>query len=401
MTKKEIARAYLEARDKDLKFVKTEVARGLMSLYPDKFNDLDSTRKCVASAAESSPPNEEPLPISPDYAADVYKKHKEKETKKKQESIEKELISKKNRVEELEKILDIKESTSHIEITPIVIHKGSGNSETTSISLLSDVHIEEVVKAESVLGKNEYNPEIAKTRLNNYFANLVKLINHHQKNYRIRRHIIGILGDIISGFIHEELRQTNAFTPPDAVFFAKQQLMSGLAYLQENLDVDRIDVVCIVGNHGRITEKLHFNNLTETSYEYFMYKDLQEMCAIMKLDKIHFTVPKASMAIMEVYGKNYLFEHGNQFRYMGGVGGLYIPFLKHFNEMATNFKVERIFFGHHHTTVDIKQGVGNGSVIGYSSFGLGRFSLEPPQQSLVLLNEKRGFTNFQPIFLDE
>jgi hypothetical protein len=25
---------------------------------------------------------------------------------------------------------------------------------------------------------------------------------------------------------------------------------------------------------------------------------------------------------------------------------------------------------------------------------------EVPQQSMVLLNEKRGFTNFQPIYLD-
>jgi hypothetical protein len=278
---------------------------------------------------------------------EVIKRANAHKKQRQQKEVEKTIVLQDDRIKELEAILDIREATSHIEIIPINVSCGIGQSGTTSISLLSDVHIEEVVKSASVLGKNEYNPEIAQKRLNNYFANLVKLITHHQKNYRIKRHIIGILGDVISGFIHEELRQTNSFTPLEAISYIKQQLISGFAYLQENLDVDNIDIVCIVGNHGRMTDKLHFNNLTETSYEYFLYKDLEEMCRLMKFNKIQFIIPKASMAIVDIYGKNYLFEHGNQFRYMGGVGGLYIPFLKHFNEMATNFKIERIFFGHH------------------------------------------------------
>jgi hypothetical protein len=45
--------------------------------------------------------------------------------------------------------------------------------------------------------------------------------------------------------------------------------------------------------------------------------------------------------------------------------------------------------------------VGNGSFKGYDSYAMGKaLDYEAPQQSLVLINEKRGRTNFQAIYLD-
>ena len=302
---------------------------------------------------------------------------------------------------ELEETLAIRESTKNIEIYELKPLDGGGHKETVSISLFSDFHCDETVLPESVMYKNEYNPEIAKKRANNYFINLVKLINHHQKNYTIKRHIIGMLGDNIGGFIHEELRQTNSMTPMEGISFAKSVILSGFKYLQDNLDVDSIDVVCIVGNHARTTDKLPFSNLTETSYEYFMYKDIEEMAKLIGLTKFNFIIPKASMAIITIFGKNYGFVHGNGFKFMGGIGGLYIPLLKYFARLNATFNIERLFFGHYHTTIDIKQAVGNGSFKGYDSYAMGKaLDYEAPQQSLVLLNEKRNFTNFQSIYLD-
>ena len=190
-------------------------------------------------------------------------------------------------------------------------------------------------------------------------------------------------------------------TPLEAVSFAKSIIMSGFKYLQDNLQVDSIDVVCIVGNHGRTTDKLPFNNLTQTSYEYFLYKDLEEMCKLFGLTKFSFIIPRASMAIINIFGKNYAFAHGNGFKFMGGIGGLYIPLLRYFARLNATFNIDRLFFGHYHTTIDIKQAVGNGSFKGYDSYAMGKaLDFEVPQQSLVLLNEKHGFTNFQAIYLD-
>lgn len=307
-----------------------------------------------------------------------------------------------NKANVLEEVLRLRQATENLEIYNIKPSGGSMGKETISISLLSDVHIEEVVLPDSVLGLNSFNPEIAKKRLDNYFINLVKLVSHHQRNYSIKKHIIGLLGDIIGGFIHEELKQTNSMTPLEAIAFAKTCLMSGFKYLQDNLDVEEIDVICCVGNHGRNTDKLQFANLTETSYEWFLYEDLRMMCEIMGLNKFKFVNPKSGFVITQIFGEKYMFTHGNLgFSYKGGVGGIYVPFLRYFGKVAPTFGIKRIFFGHYHTTLDIKEGVGNGSVKGYDSYAISKgLPFEPAQQSMVLLNERKGFTNFQSIFLD-
>lgn len=311
------------------------------------------------------------------------------------------LVNKQDEVEALQSILDIKNATSNIKPYEIKLEHEPTSKDTVSISLFSDWHCDEVVEAESVMFKNEYNKDVAKKRAENYFINLVKLITHHQKNYRIKRHVLALLGDNIGGYIHEELRQTNSMSPLEAIAFAKTILFSCLEFLDKHLDVDIIDVVGIVGNHPRTTEKLPYNNLTQTSYEYFLYKDLEEMCKLKGMTKFNFIIPKASMAILSIFGKNYAFVHGNGFKFLGGIGGLYIPLLKYYARLNATFNIERLFFGHYHTTIDIKQAVGNGSLKGYDSFAMGKaLDFEVPQQSLVLLNEKRGFTNFQSIYLD-
>lgn len=341
------------------------------------------------------------MPNKESVTFDTLNKARENKRKKDEQELKSALIEQQEEIDRLNDILDLRQSTSSVEIYELKPNVSSHGKETISISLFSDFHCDEVVLPESVMGKNEYNPEIAKKRADNYFTNLVKLISHHQKNYEIKRHIIGMLGDNIGGFIHEELRQTNSMTPLEAISFAKSIIMSGFKYLQENMQVDTIDVVCIVGNHGRTTDKLPFNNLTQTSYEYFFYKDLEEMCKLFGLTKFNFIIPKASMAIVNIFGKNYAFAHGNGFKFLGGIGGLYIPLLRYYARLNATFNIETLFFGHYHTTIDIKQAVGNGSFKGYDSYAMGKaLDYEAPQQSLVLINEKRGRTNFQAIYLD-
>ena len=337
----------------------------------------------------------------PDYWKLVAEMQSSEKIKRKEKQIKLERDYLLQRNIDLEDTLAIREATANVEIYELKpLGKASGK-ETISISLFSDFHCDEVVLPESVMGLNEYNPAIARKRADSYFINLVKLISHHQKNYSIKRHIIGMLGDNIGGFIHEELRQTNSMTPMEGISFAKSVILSGFKYLQDNLEVDSIDVVCIVGNHARTTDKLPFANLTETSYEYFMYKDIEEMCKLIGLTKFNFIIPKASMAILTIFGKKYGFIHGNAFRFLGGIGGLYIPLLRYYAKINAIFNIQKLFFGHYHTTIDIKQAVGNGSFKGYDSYAMGKaLDFEPPQQALVLLNEKYGFTNFQSIYLD-
>lgn len=314
---------------------------------------------------------------------------------------EAEVKSTKEQLEELTKLLDIKNEAIKFESYELVPSSTSTSKDTVAIACLSDVHIEEEVTLESTMHLNSYNLEIAQKRLENFFLNLTKLIHHHQKNYQIKKLILAILGDIISNWIHDSLKQTNQLSPTEAIAFASRILSSGLKYLNDNLNVDSIDVICICGNHGRYTEKQQFTNFTQTSYEYLMYKNLEEFCKLNKLNKLNFIVPTSTMAVVKIFDKNILFTHGHQFKYNGGIGGIYIPMLRWFYRIASTLNIDKAFIGHWHTLLNIPEVAVNGSVIGFNSYALNLgFKFELPQQLLYLLNEKRGFVNHQPIYLE-
>jgi len=305
------------------------------------------------------------------------------------------------KIEILEEALELKEALKNTEVYEIKFNGVKGNRETIAIAQLSDWHIEDTVNPESVLYRNEYNLEIAQKRMENFFINLCKLVSHHQKNYRIKKLVLAILGDMINGWIHESYQQTNSVSPIEALTLSKKVLTSGLKYLHDNLDVETIDIVCICGNHSRITSKVQHGNFVQTSYEYLLYTSLQDTCEMLGLKKFNFIVPKASMVVLNIFGKNYLFAHGHQFRYGGGIGGIYVPMIKWFLKQANTFNIEKAFIGHWHTLLNIPEVAVNGSVKGYDTFAMDLgFKYELPQQALSLLSEKHGFSNHQPIYLD-
>ena len=102
-----------------------------------------------------------------------------------------------------------------------------------AVALFSDAHIEETVEPASVLGKNEYNVSIAETRIKNYFNNLAICINKDH----VEELIFASLGDTISGYIHDELAQTNGLTPSEATIKAQSLIYGGLKLIQLSLSV--------------------------------------------------------------------------------------------------------------------------------------------------------------------
>lgn len=309
--------------------------------------------------------------------------------------------SKEARIEELESILDIR-SNSNVEVYELAkkseIHE---KSKSIVICLLSDVHIEETVEPETVLNLNSYNPEIAKARLDSFFVNSAKLISHAQRSYEINEVVLGCLGDVIGNWIHDELMQTNSMSPLAAISFAKSSIMSGLKYWNDNLSVEKVTFIGVVGNHGRTTKKSQFANATDVSMEYFMYKDMEEMSKILGLNKIEFIVPKSEMAIVTIFDKRLLFTHGTNIKYGGGIGGLIVPVTRWFGRLSQTLKIDMAFLGHFHQSVFTKKFCVNGSTKGFDSYAFGKgLDFEAPQQTMLILHEKYGFTNYSTIYLE-
>ena len=258
-----------------------------------------------------------------------------------------------------------------------------------AVALFSDAHIEETVKSASVMGLNEYNVKIAKERIEKYFANLVSCLNTDKVEYLL----FASLGDTISGFIHEELSQTNELTPLEATFEAQNLIYNGLKYICDNTELKRIKFVGIVGNHSRVTNKIQHSNGYKMSYEWLMYKNIQKQAELEGLP-IEFDIPESEMAIEDTSdGKRFLFIHGFQIKGSGnGTVCCIYPSLGRLSlKYGKVYKQDKIYLGHFHSCISIPNAVVNGSIIGYNSYALTNgFAYEEPAQMYELYDTNIG-----------
>ena len=280
------------------------------------------------------------------------------------------------------------------------IENSCNTRETVAIIQMGDQHIDEVVESESVMGLNEYNLEIAVQRQEKLFQTACKLITHHQKHYNINEVIIIFGGDSIGNWIHPELEQTNSLSPNEAIHKFKGMVIEGLKYMHANLNVERIRIICVSGNHPRETKKIQFSNFSETNKEYWMYLDLQQITETLGLNKIQWYIPKSEMAVFNIFGKNYLAAHGHQFKYAGGIGGIFPSMYRWFGNINRNLNIETAFIFHWHQAIFTKKVIVNSTPKGFDAFALGKgFEFEKPSQNMILLDSKYGITNYQQIFL--
>jgi len=280
-----------------------------------------------------------------------------------------------------------------------ITKKKESDREGTAFGILSDIHIEERVEREVVNGLNEYNPEIAKERVNNFFVRLLKLINKERQSIKIDKLVLALLGDNITGYIHEDLKETNFLSPSEATMLVKGILISGIKYLVETGEFKEIIIPCTKGNHGRTTRDKRYGSGYKNSWEWMMYKDIENSFATLgEIDKkykiVKFLIPKSELVYLEVYDKTIRFGHGDHFKFAGGVGGIAPSMLKWLYRMNEQHYADMTFLGHWHTMLlePTDNCMLNGSVIGVSSYGVGFGGKgRRPQQIFALLDSKRGF----------
>jgi hypothetical protein len=268
-----------------------------------------------------------------------------------------------------------------------------------AIALFSDAHIEETVEPASVLGKNEYNLDVAEKRIQNYFSNLATCINKDH----VEELIFASLGDTISGYIHDELAQTNGLTPSEATIKAQSLIYCGLNFLCKNTNLNSIKFIGIVGNHSRVTKKIQHSNGYKLSYEWIMYQNIKNMCEITGLP-VEFNIPESEMAVVDMPdGNRFVFVHGYQIK-SGGSGtvcGIYPALNRLAMKWDRTFNQDKIYLGHFHSCVSIPNATVNGSIIGFNSFALSNgFTYEEPAQMYEVYDSNRGLLLTRKIYCD-
>lgn len=263
-------------------------------------------------------------------------------------------------------------------------------SECIPIIVASDWHVEERVRSTTVNGLNEYSPDIAKRRIREFFITAVKLINMYRKRSTIDTVVLALLGDLITGFIHDEFRESNFMSPLNAVLFVRDEIINGISFLLKEAKLKKLIIPCSFGNHGRTSKEVRHETAADNSFEQHLYYLLEFY--FKNNNRVEFIINKSYHTYLTLFD-NYTvrFHHGDHIRYRGGVGGITVPVNKAVSQWDKSIKADLDVFGHFHQLMDGGKFVANGSIVGYNSFALSiKASYEPPKQAFVLIEKTYG-----------
>lgn len=287
-----------------------------------------------------------------------------------------------------EKELEALKGVKGVETHSIKGSKSFNKSEATAILLASDWHYEENVKLSQTNGLNEFNRTIAKERIEKLFKVVAKLIEVHQKEYDIDNFVLALMGDFISGSIHDDLKEGNEIQPTQAIYEVQCLIASGIEYMLKNSNVNLI-IPCSSGNHGRITDKIRVSTAYGNSLEFLMYRTLRDY--FKNEERVKFIINDSYLTYMDIYDYKIRFHHGDSMRYGGGIGGLFIPAFKAISQWDKQIRADWTFFGHFHQLKDGGNFVSNGSLIGFSPYAIRiKADYEKPKQAFLILDKERG-----------
>lgn len=269
----------------------------------------------------------------------------------------------------------------------------------TAVLVLSDWHVEETVRPETVNGLNEFNLQIAAERIERTFQKAVMLLEDARQLADIRTLVVAALGDFISGYIHEELEESNALAPLPACRFARQHLAAGLDFLLKEADLERIQVVTAIGNHGRTGARMRAATGADNSYEQNLYHEMAQSYRERGEERIEWQIGDSYHNWLDIQGHACRFHHGDAIRYSGGVGDINIPVNKAIAQWNKARTAAIDFFGHWHSWKEEWHWVANGSLIGFGAYSLRiKASFQRPVQTFAVIDRDYGMTRALKVF---
>lgn len=302
----------------------------------------------------------------------------------------------KNLKSEVETLVTLKTAKKSSTIIPK--YESKTKREVVPVIVASDWHIEEYVDPSVTNNLNSYNLDIAKKSIAQFFSNASFLINREKASSKINTVVLAILGDIINGVLRDEDLQNNKLTPIEAVTLARSLIYDGIKFLTQETGCN-IKVICCVGNHGRLTEKIFPSNQVKNSLEYLMYKTLER--DFRDNPKVDFFVPESYYYIQNILGVAVRFHHGHIFKFNGGIGGLSVPVLRKISQMNLIEHADLDVCGHFHSMQIYNNCILNGSLVGTNGYSIQLgIPFEPPRQTFFLIDEKYKRSVVTPIFID-
>ena len=275
-----------------------------------------------------------------------------------------------------------------------------GPKEAIPTAFLSDTHFGEVVHPEQIEHLNGYDRSIGEARLKKFFNSTAELAHGFLKGINYPGIVMPMGGDIFSGDIHEELRQTNAGPIQEEILFWLEPMIAGIKFLAD--EFGKIHIPCVVGNHPRGTMKPSHKMRVPNNFDWLFAHLLAKF---LKDDpRVTFQISDSADCNFSIYDTRYRLSHGDQFKGGSGIAGSLSPIMigdarKRKRAQGTNNGTyDWLLLGHWHQRYAFKRIMVNGSLKGYDEYSYhSNFDFELPLQSFWLTDPKHGVTISAPI----
>lgn len=310
-------------------------------------------------------------------------------------------------VDELEKAVGVFEKISRFDPHPKWLTKApSGNKHHgTWTVMLSDLHLDEVVNINEVMGMNKLDRKISDMRLQKLFENIIKVADEWHQGIVSDGLVLQMGGDLFAGVIHDELRRTNAAPILDTLDYWIDPMVQGITMLAEHFG--KVYVPCVVGNHGRYDRKPLAKLRARENYEWFFNKMIARVCEERKIKGVDFNVSDSADITYMTYGYRKMLTHGDQASGGSGWGGIMSPIMrlddkKQKRQSAVRLPYDYMDIGHWHQLTWLPRGMINGCMSGYDEYAfLNNFGFEVPQQGMYLMTPEHGRTFTTPLFCQD
>lgn len=157
-----------------------------------------------------------------------------------------------------------------------------------------------------------YNDNIRHKMQNRLLASIAEVVSLLKHGYYFEKLNIFLLGDIIEGdgYVFEgqqfNITKVVGLQVWDAIYSLKDMI------LELHKLFPKIDVTCLVGNHGLYTSSRGADMPVENYLEYHLYRALQLLLERQK--NITITVPTTKFYSVNVYDKLFFLSHGDNIR---------------------------------------------------------------------------------------
>jgi len=257
--------------------------------------------------------------------------------------------------------------------------------------ILSDHHINKIIKEEETEGYNSYNFDIFCNRYWFLINEVIKLTTANRVNKKIDVLHIDFLGDMFNDIHRDEHVRTNQFNPIQASILGSYILAQGIAMLVPYFD--KINITGVVGNESRL-DKVKPAAEKSNNFDYLCYHIISICLATyIKQGKIKFFIPSSPEIIVEKMGWKFLLIHGDAIKSWMGIPfyGIERHTYKQQRKRRAKGGFDYMEIGHFHTDSRLKEVLMNGSLCGIDMHAYHNLSeISYPSQKFFGINSKYG-----------